>query len=67
MVAERGRVGVVKCLLELGAQVDAEDKVRTDMYKIIDRSNMLCHFTVRFGANLSSQCCDPSCKPVKFL
>ena len=47
--------------------MDAKDKVRIDMYKIIDISNMLCHFTVRFGANLGSQRCDPSCKPVKFL
>ena len=66
MAAKRYHVGVVKCLVEHGAQVDAKDKVRIDMYKIIDRSNMLCHFTVRFGANLGSQCCDPSCKPVKF-
>ena len=59
MAAERDQVDVVKCLVEHGAQLDAKDKVRIDMHKIIDRSNMLCHFTVRFEANLGSQFVTP--------
>jgi len=64
LAAQRGHVGVIKFLVEHGTQVDAKDKVRVDMYKITDRSSMLCHFTVRFEANLGSQFvyCDPSRK-----
>ena len=34
MAVEAGRLDILQCLVENGAQVNAEDKVRIDMYSI---------------------------------